>query len=184
MSLMNTNESYGAIAKLFHWVIGLTLLFNLGLGLYMHELPNTPDKFQLYALHKSLGITILILVVLRVIWTLVNPKPRMLIENMKGWEVFLAKGVHYILYALMIFVPITGWLMNSASGFPTPLFKIMTVPNLIAPNKSLQDLFGQVHEVLAMAFIAIFVLHLAGALKHHFLVKDRTLVRMLPFTKK
>ncbi len=184
MPIKNTKESYGAITKLFHWVIGLTLLFNLGLGKYMHQLPNTPDKFQLYALHKSLGITILILVVLRVIWTLANPKPRMLTENMKGWEVKLAKGVHYALYALMIFVPITGWLMNSASGFPTPLFNIMTVPNLIAPDKSLQEVFGQIHEILAMAFIAIFLLHLAGALKHHFLVKDRTLVRMLPFNKK
>jgi len=152
MSLMNTRESYGTIAKLFHWTIGLMLLFNLGLGKYMHNLPNTPDKFQLYALHKSLGITILTLVVLRLV-------------------------------ILMIFVPLTGWLMNSAAGFPTSWFNILTLPSLLSADKTMQGFFGEVHEILAMGFILIFLLHLAGALKHHFIVKDRTLLRMLPFTK-
>ena len=183
MSLMNTRESYGTIAKLFHWTIGLMLLFNLGLGKYMHNLPNTPDKFQLYALHKSLGITILTLVVLRLVWTLVNPKPRMLDEKMKSWEVKLAKGVHYVLYILMIFIPLTGWLMNSAAGFPTSWFNILTLPSLLSADKTMQGFFGEVHEILAMGFILIFLLHLAGALKHPFIVKDRTLLRMLPFTK-
>jgi cytochrome b561 len=83
----------------------------------------------------------------------------------------------------MIFVPLTGWLMNSAAGFPTSWFNILTLPSLLSADKTMQGFFGEVREILAMGFILIFLLHLAGALKHHFIVKDRTLLRMLPFTK-
>lgn len=176
----NTTESYGLVAKSFHWVIALLVIGLLALGLYMSaQEPPTPQVFKLYALHKSLGITVLALAVLRVLWRLYNAHPLPL-PNHKAWEKALAKAVHALLYLSLFLMPLSGWVMSSAKGFSVSVFNLFTLPDFVSRSDSLADAAKEVHEIAAYTLIAIVVLHAAGAIKHHVIDKDSTLRRMLP----
>lgn len=176
----NTNERYGIIAQSFHWVVALLVIGLLGVGLYMSDLKPGPDMFKIYALHKSVGIVVLGLAVLRLIWMLSNPHPHALPTH-KQWERFLAKLVHLFLYFAIIAMPLSGWIMSSAKGFPVNLFGIegLTLPNLVSTNKDVAEAAEEFHEIIAYSLIAVIGLHFAGALKHHVIDKDGTLRRMI-----
>jgi cytochrome b561 len=154
----------------------------IGLGWYMNSLPPGPEQFQLYALHKATGLIILALVVVRIIWRLINPAP-VLPDTLKPHERVLAGVTHTGLYVLILAMPVTGYIINSASGFPMTLYGLVTVPNLIPSDGDLQDLAEVVHIWLSRLLIAVVFLHLGAALKHHFVLKDDTLLRMLPFAR-
>ncbi len=177
----NTTTRYGVVAQGFHWVVGLCVIGLLIVGLLMTKMEPGPDMFKIYALHKSVGITVLTLAVLRLIWKLSNPKPHSLPTHQK-WERFLAHLTHIFLYFAIIGMPLSGWIMSSAKGFPVNLFGIegLTLPDLVSPSKEIGKLANQFHELTAYALIAAIGLHFAGAMKHHFIDKDGTLRRMIP----
>ncbi len=183
MTLKNTTESYGAVAKGLHWAMATIIIGVLGLGLYMSDLPPDPFKFQLYGLHKAFGVTVLGLVVLRLLWRLGNGVPTALPHHAQ-WEKFLARAAHYALYALMMIVPLSGWAMSSAGGHPVSFFGLFTLPALIGENPDLGRDIAEMHETLAWSLMGVVALHVAGALKHHFVDKDETLLRMLPSCSK
>ncbi|STX28113.1 cytochrome b561 transmembrane protein [Legionella beliardensis] len=177
MELKNTTTRYGLVAITLHWLLALIVITLLCVGLYMTSLKTSPEKLKLYGLHKEFGIVVLTLVIIRVLWRFFNITPKLTIPR---WERNAALAVHWTLYILMLAMPLTGWLMSSAAGFPVSFFGLFTLPNLIAPNDYLRDFFAQTHEVLSNVLIALIVLHLFAALKHHFYDKDDTIRRMLP----
>ena len=165
---------YSAIAIVLHWLIALALAGNLALGFVM---PRDASGFALFQLHKSIGITILLLSLVRLGWRLTHRPPPAL-EG--GWEGTLAKAVHIGFYAFMILAPLTGWALVSTSSVdvPTLLYGVVPWPDL--PIGGGEDLWEEVHELLAFGGIALFLLHVAGALRHHFLLHDGLLARMAP----
>lgn len=182
MSLRNTKTGYGSVAKTFHWLIFLLIAGMVTVGFIMTDMENGPDKFRLIGLHKSFGITVLALVCLRLGWKLINIAPP-LPRSLPVWERFMAHMGHLALYLLMFAMPLSGWLMTSAAGFPVSVFGWFTLPNLIAPDRELRHFFVEAHEVLAWALIVMVSLHVLAALLHHFYYRNNVLRRMLPFTK-
>ena len=136
MQLKNTNDNYGAVAKTFHWVIALIIIGMIPFGWYMGDLEASPEKFRFYALHKSIGITVLALVASRLLWRLWMGAPQAL-KTHKAWEIRLAKTVHVLLYILMFLMPLSGWMMSSAAGFPVSVFGLFTMPNILNKNQEL-----------------------------------------------
>lgn len=174
---------YDPVAMTLHWVIALSIIIMIPLGLYMDDLP-VNVKFDAYIFHKSLGITILGLSLLRLVWRLLNPPPE-LPAHMNALEKLAARVSHWLFYFLMIAMPLTGWLMVSASKkFPTVYFWVGEVPFLPLPEaysgKDAAHLFNTYHEYLAYGALILLVLHVGAALKHHFIDRDTVLVRMLP----
>ena len=146
-----------------------------------------PQRFKIYQWHKSFGITVLLLSVFRLVWRLTH-KPPALPEGMKGWEVIAAKITHVGFYALMIGVPLLGWAMVSASTLPiqNELFYLIPLPDMpgVSASKEAAERLKSFHEIGAKLILLLFVLHVGGALKHHFIAKDGTLARMIPALKK
>lgn len=171
------STSYTSTAKYFHWGMGLLIICMLCIGLYMASLPLGPDKLKLIGIHKSIGAILLVLVVLRLLWRLSHAVPELPADLGKIYHLG-ARAAHYTLYALMFAMPLSGWGMSSAAGFPVSVFGWFTLPNLVAPDKELRKLLGETHEWLAYALIALLVLHVAAALWHHFAHKDDVLRRM------
>jgi len=177
--LKNTQQTYGSVAKTFHWLIFLLIAGLVTVGFVMEKLPMSPDKFKLFGLHKSFGITVLTLVTLRLLWKLVNAAP-LLPDTLSALEKFLAHAGHWTLYALMFLMPFSGWMMSSAAGLPVSVFGWFTLPDLVAPDKDLKEIFREVHKTAAWTLIVMVGLHVLAALLHHFYYKDNVLVRMLP----
>ncbi len=185
MPLRNTTLRYGAVAMTLHWLIAAMILGLIVLGWVMVQIPDAEIavRYRLYQLHKSLGFTVLLLAALRLGWRLINPVPP-LPGGLKPYERRLARATHGALYALMLAVPVAGWIMVSASPFPTGLvFGLFAIPDLLAADGAVQEIAFEVHENLAWLFLPVLALHVAGALKHHFVLKDDVLRRMLPFTR-
>ena len=174
--------SYGRIAKGLHWLMALMIIGLLAVGLYMTGMENSSDKFRLYGLHKATGIMVLVLVCFRLFWRFVHTPPP-LPPHMKWVERMAAHSSHAVLYIIMFVLPLSGWAMSSAAGFPVSVYGFFTLPNLIAPNKELVDLLKEVHELIAYGLIGLIGLHMSAALFHHFYHKDDVLTRMVPFRK-
>lgn len=179
MNWRNTNEQYGGVAKIFHWVIALLAIGMLCVGLYMTGLDRGPQKLQIYGLHKSFGIAILALVSMRLLWRVMNAHPLPLANHQK-WEKVLAKIIHGLLYVSLFLMPLSGWIMSSAKGFSVSVFGLFTLPDLVKPNEDLAGFAVETHEIIAYAMIVMIGLHFAGAIKHHVIDRDSTLRRMLP----
>ena len=176
MQFSNSDDQYGLIAKAFHWVIAYLVLGLIPVGLGMGMIPNSPLKFEIYAMHKSFGLLVLFLGIGRLLWRFITPAPDHL-ENHKPWERALAGASHVWLYICIFGMPLSGWLMSSAGEFPVPFFGIQ-MPALLGKNEGLGNLFFQIHQILAYTLLFILALHIAGALKHHIFDRDETLKRM------
>lgn len=170
---------YTATAKALHWIMAFALIALFVLGIYMHDLAFSPLKLKLYSWHKWAGVCIFLLVLVRLAWR-VTHRPPALPDTMRPIEKLLAHGGHHTLYALMIVIPLSGWLMSSAKGFQTVLFGVLPLPDLIEKNETLGEVLQQVHMALNYFFAVVVVGHVAAALKHHFINKDNVLNRMLP----
>jgi cytochrome b561 len=151
----------------------------LALGFYMHDLPLSPEKLKLYSWHKWAGVTAFLLVWFRLFWR-VTHRPPALPDTMPKVMQLAAHAGHFLLYALMIAIPLSGWLMSSAKGFQTVWFGVLPIPDLLGKNKELGDLLQTVHMSLNLLFVAVIAGHTGAALKHHFIDKDDILTRMLP----
>ena len=183
MTLRNTTQRWGTLAQLLHWLIVLFIIAQFTLASLFDDLPAGAKKLALVSRHKSIGITILMLALVRLAWRWANPIPA-LPDTLKPWERSLARLTHRLLYALLFAVPLAGWTMSSARGFPVSWFGLLTLPNLVPKNKSLYQALLTTHGILAWTLFAVAVVHLAGALKHHFVLKDDVLRRMLPFSSR
>jgi len=182
MTLKNTTARWGHVAQFLHWLIVVLLVIQVTLASIADDLPLGMKKLAMLARHKSVGITILGLAVLRLIWRWLNPTPS-LPETLKPYERILAHFTHAALYILLFAMPLSGWMMSSARGFPVSWFGFIQLPDLVPKNKTLYDILLETHETLAWALYTIVILHVVAALKHHFVLKDNVLKRMLPFTK-
>lgn len=176
-------QDYTAGAKVFHWLTVLLMVAVFLLALIMVELPLGPLKIELYNWHKTVGLTILALAVLRLAWRLRHPPPPMP-EDMATWERLAAHAAHLGLYLFLFSQPLVGLVMSWASGFPTILFGSFTLPNPIGTDQALYDALSNVHFWSAWALLALIGLHAGAALRHHFIKKDTVLRRMLPQTRR
>ena len=179
MPLKNSPNQWGSISKLLHWVVVALILAMAWIGLTMEDLPNGPDKVATYALHKSIGITILALVLLRIGWRLYAGAPGP-VAGTPRWQHAIASLTHLALYGVLLAMPISGWLLNSSSGFPLQWFGLFNLPAISGRSEDLHDLAEDLHEWLFWAMVTLAVLHAAAAFFHHVFMRDATLARMLP----
>jgi cytochrome b561 len=182
MPIRASRGGYTAVAQALHWIIAALIVTQFTLAWKAEDLPLGMHKLALLARHKSFGMTVLMLVVLRLAWRLFNPPPP-LPDGMSKIEIFLARATHRVFYALLFLMPLTGWLMSSAKNYSVSWFSVFTWPNLIAPDERWFDVLKTTHFVLSYMLFAVAILHILAALKHHFWNKDDVLTRMLPFTK-
>jgi cytochrome b561 len=192
MAFRNSAARYGGVAMSLHWLIALAVILNICLGLYMTGLPRgDPNQFAIVQFHKSVGLTVLVLSLARLLWRLVNPVPP-LPETMSPVLRFVARATHVLLYALIIFIPLSGWAMVSSSplGLPTMYFGVFQWPHISfladlprAQKIPLRHEFGFIHTYLAWSAIALVPIHIVGALYHQFVRGDDILKRMLPGTR-
>jgi cytochrome b561 len=186
MQIRNTSKGYGSIAIAFHWTMAALMIGLFAVGKYMTGLdPTAPDTFAIYQWHKSFGFLVLGLAALRLAWRFANPSPA-LPRDMPAYQRAAAHLGHAGLYALLFALPISGWLMVSASpwGIPTVLFNVIPVPHLPVPEMlgtkaQAEKALKEVHELLGFVLLALFLAHVAAALKHHFINRDTVLKRML-----
>ena len=172
---------YTRVAVWLHWIVAALIVAQLIGGIVMHKLPNSAAfKYEAYQMHKSFGLVVLALAVFRLGWRLTHRAPP-LPEGTKGWERLLARATHTAFYMLIIAVPLAGWLMVSAIDYGTDsFFFVATIPELPGAGVLSGDAWAEVHEYMAFAIIGLLVLHVAAALKHHFVDKDGVLARMVP----
>ncbi len=173
---------YGAVAQAFHWVIAALIIIQFTLANLAVDLPAGARKLELLARHKSFGMTVLMLAIMRLLWRLKNPPPA-LPSTMTPRERLLMRTTHTAFYVLLFAMPLTGWMMSSAKNYSVSWFGLFTWPNLIGKSQSAFKLLRATHEALSDVLMAAAVLHILAALKHHFWDKDDVLLRMLPFTK-
>jgi cytochrome b561 len=173
-------DRYTRTAIALHWGVAALIFAAFPLGVYMHELPLSPDKLRLYSYHKWLGVTVFALAVLRVTWRATHAPPP-LPAAMPRWQQLAAHGLHYLLYILIFAVPLSGWLMSSAKGFQTVWFGVLPLPDLVPKDKALGDLLKEVHETLNFVLLGAVLAHVGAALKHQFIERDGILARMVPF---
>ncbi len=176
MRIKNTDNRYGLVAIFLHWSMAILLIGLLGYGLYMVGLPISLQKLKLFGWHKELGMLALFLVALRIVWRLSNKRPSL--GAIPKWQKFSARTAHLLFYGFMVLIPLSGWLITSASGVQTSFFGWFLVPHLIAPSKTLFPIFVDIHKWLSYGLIGILFLHSSAALVHHCYYKDNVLRRM------
>lgn len=177
--LRNTGASWGAVAKFLHWTIATLIFVQFALGWTAASWHLSPTKLDLFVWHKSIGLLVLLLVLLRLLWRFVNPVPTLPADT-RPWERTAARLSHGLLYLLMLAIPLSGWVINSAAKVPFRVFWLFPLPAIVAPDKVLAELAKQVHFILFVTIATVVVLHMAAAFRHHFAKRNDTLTRMLP----
>ena len=178
--LRNTRHHWGSIAKFLHWLIALAIFTQFALGWTAADLPVSPRKIDLFVWHKSIGVSILFLVVLRIAWRSMNARPETA-DGIAPWERRLAQAGHLLLYVLMVVVPLTGWWVSDTSRIPFRLFRVVPVPDMMQADRAGSDLAAAVHGALKTLLIIVIAMHVLAALRHHFILRNVTLERMLPW---
>ncbi|ALI04907.1 cytochrome b [Pseudomonas sp. FW306-02-F02-AA] len=173
------NDRYTRTAICLHWLIALGLIGTFALGYYMPELAFSPTKLKLYSWHKWAGVTLFFLVLLRLGWRLGHPVPP-LPTTVSPVMRFASHISHGVMYALMLAIPLSGWLMSSAKGFQTSWFGVLPLPDLLPKDDALGDRLIEVHKVLNYTLLVLVIVHTCAALKHHFIDRDNVLTRILP----
>lgn len=177
MQIHNTPEKFGIVSKTLHWLVAVLIIAAWIVGYYALRLPNDePAKFELFDLHKSVGMVVLMLVIIRLSWSLYDGTPKFL--GRSRVLKYLANAVHYLLYAFMFVQPLSGWAMSSAAGYTPTFFGLFTFPDLVAKNPGTVETYVDIHNTSAYILLFLFILHVVGALAHHFIFKDNTLRRM------
>ena len=171
---------YTRVAVALHWIIAVIIVAQLIGGVVMHKLPNTVSwKIDAYQMHKSFGLIVLALALVRLGWRMTHKAPP-LPDGTKGWERMLARGTHVAFYVLMIGVPLAGWWMISGSPYPSTFLFLFPIPDLPGAGLLSHDAWEETHEIMAKLVIGLLVLHVAAALKHHYWDRDGVLARMVP----
>ncbi len=182
MSWRNTASRYGLLSIGIHWLV-LLLFIAVYAAIELHEAypKGSEVREALKAWHNTLGMLVLVLVLPRLAVLFSGPSPAIQ-PPPPPWQQVSAKALHVTLYALMIVMPLTGWLVLSASGKPVVFFGI-TLPALVGENRELADAMEEIHEAIGTAGYYLIGLHVAAALYHHYILRDNTLSRMLPWRK-
>ncbi len=171
---------YTKTAMVFHWVIAVLIVGAFVLGLIMTDIPGfSPTKLKYYSWHKWAGVTVLALAALRLLWRLLHPAPGYP-ASMQSWEKAAAHHLHLLLYVLMFAVPVSGYFYTLAAGVPVVYFGVLPLPVLIDVDPALKVVLKAVHYWLTMGLAALVAVHVAAALKHAIINRDRVLQRMLP----
>jgi cytochrome b561 len=170
---------YDRVAIAAHWLLALVITLNFALGIYMHELPISPQRLKLFNWHKWAGITILTLSALRLLWRLRHAPPPD--APMPAWQRSAAHAVHRMLYVLFFAVPLAGWAYSSATGFQVVWFGVLPLPDWVPEDRALAEVLKATHKWLAITLGLLVLLHVAAALKHQLIDRDGLLRRMRPF---
>jgi cytochrome b561 len=178
----NSNETYGIIAQAFHWLVAALVLAQLALGVFAASLPVSLARLQWLSRHKSLGLAILAVVLLRIAWRAAN-RPPPLPGSMPGWQRRAAVVTHRLLYLLLVLAPLAGWLHASAAGLSVNWFGLIQVPDLIAKDPGLAEVFKQLHRVLVALLALLIVGHIGAALRHALWLRDGVAHRMFPWKR-
>ena len=176
MNLKNTSDSYGFISKNFHWILAILLLSNFFLGFIMVELERGPLKSSIYGFHKSTGILLLSLIILRLFWRSVNTTPIPVANNKILNR--LAKSVHYFFYFIVLMITLSGWTYSTARVGAVEVFGLFYMPAIVGINDQVGRIAKEIHIYSVYLFIAFVILHVLASIYHHFFLKDRTLKRM------
>ena len=181
MRIRNTAERFGLVARTLHWLTLLLLIAAFTLAISMVNMPFSPRKLEFYSWHKWVGVTIFLVVLLRLIWRLANPVPRQP-DGTPAWQERLAALSHGALYAILLVMPLTGWIMSSALNLPVVYLGLIPIPSPFGVNRALGESLKVVHLSLAVALLALVTLHVIAALYHHFSLRDDVMRRMLPWS--
>lgn len=173
---MTSPARYTPVAIVLHWLLALAIIGAFCMGVYMSDLPFSPTRLKLYNWHKWAGVTILALSALRLLWRLTHRPPAD--APMPVWQARAVHAVHLLLYVTFFAVPLTGWAMSSAKGYPIVWFGVLPLPDFVPKNAELGELLTQIHATLAWGLAALVLAHVAGALKHQFIDRDGLLSRM------
>ena len=196
--MMHNTSRYTKTAVILHWLIAIFIFGMFALGWYMSDLPKEAPKAMAYDLfdwgiytwklseptaprsfyfnlHKSIGITIMALIIIRILWRITH-RPPALLSSYKAWERKLATGAHHLLYLLMVALPVSGIIMATYSKYGIKWFGIPFIKGL--DNNPLREIYKEAHEVIGIIILVVIGLHVAGALKHKFIDKDDTLKRI------
>ena len=173
-----STDRYTGLAIALHWVLALAIVGSFSVGVYMTELPISPQRLKLYNWHKWAGICILTLSALRLLWRLTHRPPADV--PMPAWQQRASHAVHGLLYLLFFAVPLAGWAYSSAAGFPIVVFGVLPLPDFVSPDKALAEAIKPLHKILAFTLAALVLAHVGAALKHHFVDRDGLLDRMRP----
>jgi cytochrome b561 len=178
---LKAKNRYNPVSIILHWILAIALITIFCFGVYMADLPFSPQRLKLFNWHKWAGISILALSALRLVWRATHaapPLPGKIIQAMPDWQVKVHHLTHIALYALFFIVPLVGWAYTSAEGFPVVLFGQFPLPDLIGPDKALAALIKPWHQISAYSLAVLALLHIAAALKHQWLDRDGLLQRM------
>ncbi|EGI77958.1 cytochrome b [Hylemonella gracilis] len=184
---MNTTTSippiarYNGLAVVLHWALGLMLIGLFCLGVYMADLPFSPQRLKLFNWHKWVGILVLALSFLRLFWRLIRPAPALpshIAQAMPAWQRVAHHGTHAVLYLLFFAVPLLGWAYSSATGFSIVLFGVLPLPDFVGKDAALAHTLKEAHEIGAYLMALFVLLHVAAALKHQWLDRDGLIGRM------
>ncbi len=173
-----TGLRYTKVAIWLHWLIGFAVIANICLAMLTEGLPREAHRAAM-GVHKALGITILALTLVRIAWGLVHKAPP-LPASIPAWQRSLSRIVHFLFYALLVLLPLSGWVWMSAADRPIDFFGWFTLPSLVSPDKALAEVLHERHELLGLTMLALVAVHLAAALRHQF-ARSGVLARMNPF---
>lgn len=166
-----------------HWLLALAIVGMAAVGIYMVDLPVSPLRLKLYNWHKWAGVSFLALTALRLLWRATHrppPLPPAVAQAMSGWQMRAYHATHQLMYVLFFAVPLLGWAYSSAAGFPIVWFGQIPLPDLVGLDKALAELIKPLHQLAALALLGLAGLHVAAALKHHWIDRDGLLARMWP----
>ena len=175
--MKNTAKTYGGVAKSFHWLLFLMLSFSIVAGNFLASMPKGAEKLEAAGMHKSFGAVLLMLIMLRLVWRLINETPRLPDETTAG-EAFIAKAMHWGLYGLMFAQPLYGIMMSQAAGFPVSFFGLFEFPGFLDKNPELAKIFLSMHGTVWILLVISVIGHAGAALHHHFIKKDNVLKQM------
>ncbi|GAB4166612.1 MAG: cytochrome b [Rickettsiaceae bacterium] len=178
--LKNTDNTYGLIARMFHWLIAIAIISLLIVGFNMTGMAQSPEKFELYGMHKASGMIVLTLVIMRILWRFSN-KIVQLPADLPYAMKLGARAGHFLLYVFMLAMPISGAMMSLFSGFDIAIFNFFTIP-AFEKNLGLAKFFHTLHGTVAWCFVVVIVLHICAAFYHHFIRKDNVLMRIIKQT--
>jgi cytochrome b561 len=178
MSLKNSTSSYGSITKMLHWLIFLFVLGLLFVGYFAQDIGDKAIRSNIINMHKLTGLLVLFLMLFRALWAFVNIKPALPAET-PFWQRIIERIIHLLMYIVLIAMPISGWIMTSASGKPPRFFSwILSLP--VLHSKSISENAWQVHQAITIIILVLVSIHVLAAFYHYFIKKDNVLQRMLP----
>jgi cytochrome b561 len=180
MLLRNTPDRFGFVARGFHWLIFLLLIGSFTIAWSMIDLPLGIQKLKLYSWHKWVGATVFLIVLLRLAWRLANRQPKTP-PGTPRWQRAAAGLSHFLLYAVLIVMPLTGWVMSSAKNLPLVYLGLVYIPSPFGVDQALAEVMVTVHVTLSILLLVLVGIHVLAALYHHFILRDDVLRRMLPW---